>query len=377
MNARTQSPDRVRVCLAGDVMTGRGIDQILSQPSRPQLHEPYVHDARDYVALAEQRSGPIPRGVVPSYIWGDALPELERHAPVLRIVNLETSVTRSDAYWPGKDIHYRMHPDNIACLTAAHIDCCVLANNHVFDWGYDGLAETLASLANAGIVAVGAGRDGAMAARPALLPFGSQGRVLVFAFGASSSGIPQSWAARAGRAGVALLPDLSSGTADVIARTVHATRRAQDLVVISIHWGGNWGYTVPLEHRSFAHALIDAGAADVVHGHSSHHPQAIEVYRERPILYGCGDLLNDYEGIRGYERYRGDLSLLYLVTLSAASGRLVSLEMLPMQTRGMCLRRPSEADTEWLAGTLAREARNFGGDVTMTADGWLSWQPRN
>src|SRR5574342_207654 len=96
--------------LCGDVMTGRGVDQILRHPSKPRLFEPYVKDAREYVCLAEALNGPISKPVPGSYIWGDALAELERAGVDVRIVNLETSVTASDAYWKGKGINYRMHP---------------------------------------------------------------------------------------------------------------------------------------------------------------------------------------------------------------------------------------------------------------------------
>jgi poly-gamma-glutamate capsule biosynthesis protein CapA/YwtB (metallophosphatase superfamily) len=67
----------VTVFLCGDVMTGRGIDQILPHPSDPQIHEAFVSDARTYVALAEEVNGPIPQPVELSYIWGDALAELQ------------------------------------------------------------------------------------------------------------------------------------------------------------------------------------------------------------------------------------------------------------------------------------------------------------
>src|SRR5689334_12652302 len=125
----------VTLFLCGDVMTGRGVDQILPHPSAPELFEPYMRDARDYVLLAEESAGPIPRPVGFEYIWGEALGELGRAKPHARIVNLETSVTRSDDAMPGKGIHYRMHPENVGCLTAAGVEVSVLANNHVLDWG--------------------------------------------------------------------------------------------------------------------------------------------------------------------------------------------------------------------------------------------------
>ena len=130
------------IFLCGDVMTGRGIDQVLPHPVNPALYEPYVHDARDYVQLAEAANGPILRPVDFAYIWGDALEELQRAGTDVRIINLETSITCNEKPWPEKGINYRMNPKNVGCITAACIDCCCLANNHVLDWEYQGLAET-------------------------------------------------------------------------------------------------------------------------------------------------------------------------------------------------------------------------------------------
>src|SRR5579863_8408220 len=121
----------VGIALCGDVMAGRGIDQILLYPENPVLYEPAVRDAHAYVYLAERVNGPIPRPVDGAYLWGDALAELQRAGMDARIINLETSLTASKDAWPGKGIHYRMHPRNIGCLTTARIDCCCLANNHV------------------------------------------------------------------------------------------------------------------------------------------------------------------------------------------------------------------------------------------------------
>ena len=140
-------------------MTGRGIDQALPHPVNPVLYEPYVRDAREYVHLAEKAHAPIPRPLSFDYIWGDALQELERAEVDFRIVNLETAVTSAETPWPGKGIHYRMHPQNIGCLSVAHISACALANNHVLDWGYDGLSETRLSLDAAGVAHSGAGND--------------------------------------------------------------------------------------------------------------------------------------------------------------------------------------------------------------------------
>ena len=141
--------------LCGDVMTGRGVDQILPHPGDPQLRESYVREATGYVALAEAASGPVPRPVGPAWPWGDALAVLGDLAPDVRLINLETSITRNGDFAPGKQVHYRMNPANIGCLTVAQPDVCALANNHVLDFGRGGLAETLDTLAGAGLPAAG------------------------------------------------------------------------------------------------------------------------------------------------------------------------------------------------------------------------------
>ncbi|MGH2689348.1 MAG: CapA family protein, partial [Actinomycetota bacterium] len=169
-------------------MTGRGVGQILGRPGDPRLWERHIHDARAYVELAEQANGPIPTPVPATWTWGDALGELDRRRPDARIVNLETSITVNDQCWPGKGIHYRMHPANIAVLKAARIDVCVLANNHVLDFGRAGLAETLDTLRAAGIATAGAGADLESARRSAVIDLGPRGRVLVAAACAASSG---------------------------------------------------------------------------------------------------------------------------------------------------------------------------------------------
>jgi poly-gamma-glutamate synthesis protein (capsule biosynthesis protein) len=362
---------RVTLFLCGDVMLGRGVDQILPHPGDPTLREPYVRDARTYVGMAEQVNGPIPRPVDDTWVWGDALGVLDAAAPDVRVVNLETSVTRSSGFWPGKDVHYRMHPDNLPCLAAARPDVCVLANNHVMDFGAEGLAESLDSLAAAGLPTAGAGRDAHDAQRPVVVSLGDHRRVLVHAFGMESSGIPAAWAATEDRLGVDVVPDLSRASADRVVERVRAELRPGDLVVASVHWGSNWGYGVGADQVRFAHRLVDGGV-DVVHGHSSHHPRPIEVYRGRLVLYGCGDLVDDYEGIRGYERYRDDLRLLYLVSLHADTGRLSGLRLVPLQARRMRLCPASPEDAEWLRDVLERASRRFGTRLERAPDGALA-----
>lgn len=281
----------MKLFLCGDVMTGRGIDQILRAP---------------------------------------------RDVPGLR----------------PKGIHYRMSPPNAACLAAARVDCCVLANNHVLDWGRQGLEDTLDTMEALGIAAAGAGRNGGQAQAPARVG----GGLLVFAFGVESAGVPVDWAAHDAEPGVSFLPDLSSQTTDAAIDLIGTRRAPGERLLVSMHWGSNWGYEVARQKRSFARRLIDAGAADLVHGHSSHHPRGFEIYRDRLILYGCGDFLNDYEGIEGHEAFRPQLALMYFPVL-AASGELTAFTLAPMRVHCFRLQRASDEEAGWLAALLGRESR--------------------
>ena len=138
-----------------------------------------------------------------------------------------------------------------------------------------------------------------------------------------------------------------------------------DITIASLHWGSNWGYDVPSSHVRFARRLIDAGV-HLVHGHSSHHPRPIEVHRGKLILYGCGDAVNDYEGIKGFEAYRNDLRLLYFASIEPGSGQLTTLHMTPRSDR-MRLEHASHQDAEWLRSTLQHISRRFQRASSSTA----------
>ncbi|GGX95492.1 capsule biosynthesis protein [Litchfieldella qijiaojingensis] len=364
--------ESVTLLLCGDVMTGRGIDQILPHPASPELYEPYVRDARNYVRLAEHANGEISYPVSFDYIWGDTLRELERFQPEIRLINLETAVTRHDTPWPHKGINYRMHPDNIPCLTAAGVQCCALANNHVLDWHYGGFKETLATLKHNGIAYAGAANTLADASRPAELPLAGGSRLLVWSFGLADSGIPREWRAKASREGVYLLDSESEEEVEALAQRITAEKRDGDIALISVHWGSNWGYEIPAEHQRLAQHLVDAGA-DIIHGHSSHHPKGMELYHGKPILYGCGDLINDYEGIGGHEGFYPDLALLFFCRWHLGRGEPGALWMTPLRRRRFALEYTGADDASWLRDTLNQVSLPGSPTVTVDNENRLHW----
>jgi poly-gamma-glutamate synthesis protein (capsule biosynthesis protein) len=340
------------------------MDQILPHPDPDALFEDTVTSALEYLRLAEVRNGPIPHPADYTYPWGDAIDTLDRVAPDLRIINLETAVTRRGRAEP-KGINYRMAPENLPSLSAVAIDGCILANNHVLDWGVEGLADTLSALDRSRIARAGAGMDQEEAARPAVFSLTDGGRLLAYGFAMRSSGVPRHWAAGEGRPGVNWLAGTSDQDVEQVARRLAGDRRPGDVILVSIHWGPNWGYEVPEEHRAFARRLIDQAGAHLIHGHSSHHLKGIEFHRGHLILYGCGDLLNDYEGIRGMDEYRPDLVLIYLPSLDA-EGRCVDLLLTPFRLAKFRLNHiDAPDDRRALKRLLAMACRRAGSTITI------------
>jgi poly-gamma-glutamate synthesis protein (capsule biosynthesis protein) len=175
---------------------------------------------------------------------------------------------------------------------------------------------------------------------------------------------------------VNFLADFGEDAVASTGQVIDEFRRPGDFVLVSVHWGPNWGYNVPIEHQSFAHDLIDRAHVDIIHGHSSHHPLAIEAHAGRPIFYGCGDFINDYEGIRGYEEFRPDLAIAYFLDIDDRDRRLLGLELVPFQLQKFRLVRASARDAAWLEQILDRECRRFGGHVCLAKDNALalSWE---
>jgi poly-gamma-glutamate capsule biosynthesis protein CapA/YwtB (metallophosphatase superfamily) len=172
------------------------------------------------------------------------------------------------------------------------------------------------------------------------------------------------------RPGVHLVRQLSDATAARLCERASRIRKPGDVVMVSAHWGSNWGYEVDPEQVRFAHRLVDGGV-DIVYGHSSHHPRPIEVYRNKLILYGCGDLVNDYEGIRGHEDFRPELRAAYLVRVSAQDGRLLDLRLIPLRAHQLTLRRAEPVAAEWLRRVVNEVSSGLGTMLDTTPSGEL------
>lgn len=196
----------------------------------------------------------------------------------------------------------------------------------------------------------------------------NKGKIIVLSYGAKSSGIPKFWTAQENLPGINMLPENDKMAVALIKNEVDKIKQKNDIVILSVHWGDNWGYDIPAKHQKLAHELIDKAGVDLIHGHSSHHPIGIEVYQNKLIIYGAGDFINDYEGIAGYDEFRDELGLMYFPEINLENGELISLKMFPMETKNFKLHNASEVDALWLKSVLDREGIPLGTRVIWNED---------
>ncbi len=318
----------VRLLFLGDVMLGRLVNDLL-------------------------------RRVDADYPWGDTR-MLFRSAD-WRVCNLECVISDSGRPWSRtpKAFHFRSDAKNVAVLKAAGIDTVSIANNHVLDFEYDAMREMLAILDRTGIRRAGAGADFAEAARPAT----SNIRGTCVGLVAFTDNEPQ-WEAGPHSPGVFYLPiDASDERAARLFETVRETRKHVDLLVVSAHWGPNWGYEPLAGHVRFGHALIDAGA-DIIFGHSGHVFQGVELYKGRPIMYCAGDFVDDYAVD---EVERNDESFIFMLDMDGA--RMSRMILRPTVIADCQARLAQGEQATAIALKMARLCERLG-----TAARWLEAQ---
>ena len=277
-------------------MLGRLIDQLLP------THVDCPSEARSASHFISHH--PQLRDYSTSSPWGSTLGLLR--STDLLLINLETAVTTHGEKWPDKVFNYRMHPTNIECLKVAGVDYAGLANNHSLDYGEKGLAETVKSIREAGIAFAGAGDSQAEARSPAVLQISTSSNKLHHIHVYAASDHPDEWA------GVKQFNHITYQPSTYIRIKADLTRTIYDsfpaLKVFSVHWGPNYAWRPSDEIRNLTHHLIDNCDVDIIHGHSSHHVQGVEVYKGKPIIYGCGDFVDDYAVTT---EYRNDLSAVW------------------------------------------------------------------
>lgn len=193
------------------------------------------------------------------------------------MVNLENPITFSDDS-VKKPFVFRMHPRYLHSLKSAGISIMNCANNHIGDFGAEGIKETLDWLDSAGIYHVGAGRTAQEARQPLILEH--QGITIGF-LGYGSNGI---------HIAKKDAPGTFPPQEDLMVADIRALRPQVDFLVVNIHWGNEKEITPTPEQKKLGHALIDAGA-DIIVGHHPHVLQKIEEYKHGLICYSLGNFI--------------------------------------------------------------------------------------
>lgn len=297
--------------LGGDLMIGRGVSDHLN-------HQPY------------------------SYVWGDIKQVLEKTD--FNLVNLECALTHSSRK-VSKVFNFKAEPHKVGVLTSGPIHAVNLANNHILDFSEEGLVETLETLDRHSISHVGAGRNLSEAKEPLIL---EKKGIRLGIIGCTDN--EPDWIATNSKPGTYFI---EIGDVHALRATIEPLRRQVDLLILSIHWGPNMRERPSDQFRAFAHALIDLGV-DILHGHSAHLFQGVEVYKNRVILYDTGDLVDDYVVD---PHLRNDRSFFFL--FKVVRGRIISLEMVPTQICHYQVNLSRAKDQLERMKTLSRELKSY------------------
>ncbi len=255
-------------------------------------------------------------GSVSSVLTGGLLEEM-LSADVL-LLNNEFAFTSGGTPIAGKTYCFRAKPENVQLLRDMGVDIAYLANNHVFDYGADGLSDTLKTLDEAEIPRIGAGMDLSEASEPvfyiaggrkiAFIGAGCIERYSVFTPGATNDS-----------AGIFRCDEVNS---EPLLGIIRDCAENSDFVVVNLHWGIESTTVLESYQRELGQMCIDAGA-DAVIGSHPHVLQGAEFYNGKPIIYSTGNFW--------FSRTQNRTCLLEL--LLDESGNL-SVKFLPCMTSG-------------------------------------------
>lgn len=233
--------------------------------------------------------------------------------------NLESPITGRGTPVENKPYIFRIEPDDAACLKDLKIDVVSLSNNHLMDYGEEGMEDTIRALDGLNIRHTGGGRDLAQARRPAILKYRDTNIVIL----AYCNRPPSDYYATETGPGIAPL-DIR-----MIQDDIASYKHQNNIVIVSVHWGIEQTHVPQKDQMADARAIIDAGA-DAVIGHHPHWPQGIELYKERPIVYSLGNFINGY--INPIERDNIAVGLYF------SGSRLESIRVVPLAGRNRQIR---------------------------------------
>ncbi len=293
-----------------------------------------------------------------AYPWGNVLSLLQKTD--LNIINLETTLTTSTNKTP-KVFNFKADPDKVETLIVGNIDVVSLANNHILDFGVEGLQETIETLDNAEIKHVGAGRNISQAKKPIII---TKNGIAIGVIGYTDN--EPGWLATQEKPGTNYI---EVGDIETVKKDIAALRKKVDIVIVSIHWGPNKRQRPTQKFQNFAHQIIDAGA-DIIHGHSAHIFQGIEMYNNKLILYDTGDFVDDYAVD---ETLRNDQSFFYTVTLSKHNEKIniSNVQLTPLLIDNIQVNKATEEEKNEIIKRIQKLSLELG--TKVDSKGNLQW----
>lgn len=280
------------------------------------------------------------------YPWGDVLPLLKNND--LNIVNLETTLTTSKSK-VEKVFNFKADPDRVKVLEEGNIGIVNLANNHILDFDIEGMAETIEVLDHAGIEHTGAGNNIFEATRPVMVNV----KGLKIGILGYTDNEPD-WSAKNGPG----TNYIKVGNITKVKREVASIRNKVDILIVSIHWGPNMREKPSPDYVKFAHQIIDLGV-DIIHGHSAHIFQGVEIYKNGLIMYDTGEFVDDYAVD---PRLRNDRSFIFICKVN--KNGVIELELIPTFISNMQVNLANEENRNWCMERMRALSSKFDTEVT-------------
>jgi poly-gamma-glutamate capsule biosynthesis protein CapA/YwtB (metallophosphatase superfamily) len=264
------------------------------------------------------------------------------------MVNLESPITTRGKRVP-KPYNFRTDPRFLGALIRAGVDVVNIANNHIYDYGAQGLFDTILYLDSLGLKHVGAGRNRAEAHAPVILTVRGVRIGFLGYYGGGEA-----------PAATRELPGVARRVIPEVAEDIRWLRTVDTVqyIVVNLHWGDELAQFPDDEQRRFAHDVIDAGA-DAVIGHHPHVLQGVERYHNGVIAYSLGNFLFGGNSRDSYT------TALFEIRLSPGKSRYA---ILPVRLDSWKLRGMDRAEAEQVVNTVRRLSEPFENSIFTTEE---------
>ena len=254
--------ENVSVAVTGDVMFARKMPNVLSMDSSP------FAGVSDVVSNVD-----------------------------LLLVNFENAATSSGNAVKG-DVPLSCDPSYVPLLKANNNTVASLANNHAFDYGIEGMKDTVKNLNDAGITPIGAGETEDEAHQAVVKEINGR-KITILNYMDSNNFAEYSYDVMPYANGST--PGYSAyDSAD--AQKQIAEHNDSDMIIAYLHFGNEYSNSPNEDQVKIAHELIDYGA-DVVLGSHPHVTQGIEVYKGKPVFYSLGNFIFDQSNTATHSAY--------------------------------------------------------------------------